>query len=133
MYAWNASSGHRREKTQAGEEIAGLHLINKGYQILDRNWNLYKGCELDIVAIKDNKLHFIEVKTRSSDKYGEPQIAINKKKMKHILTAIREYRYKRYLHNIEFQIDSIAIIYRGEKDYDLKHFTDIRPKYYSKY
>lgn len=122
-----------KEIGQAGEEIAGLHLINKGYQILDRNWNLYKGCELDIVAIKDNKLHFIEVKTRSSDKYGEPQIAINKKKMKHILTAIREYRYKRYLHNIEFQIDSIAIIYRSEKDYDLKHFTDIRPEYYSKY
>ena len=116
---------------KAGEEIAGLYLINKGYQILDLNWNLHKGCELDIVATKDNKLHFIEVKTRSSDKYGEPQIAIDKKKMKHILSAIHEYRYKKYLFNMEYQIDSIAIIYRGEHDYDLKHFTDIRPDYYT--
>lgn len=117
---------------QTGEEIAGLYLINKGYKILDRNWNLYKGCELDIVATKDNKLYFIEVKTRSSDKYGEPQVAIDKRKMKHILTAIKEYRYKRFLFNMEYQIDSIAIIYRNEKDYELKHFMDIRPDYYTR-
>ena len=115
---------------QAGEEIAGLYLINNGYQILDRNWNLYKGCELDIVALKGNKLHFIEVKTRSSDKHGEPQLAIDKKKMKHILSAIHEYRYKHHALASEYQIDSIAIIYRGEQDYDLKHFADIRPGYY---
>ena len=119
------------ELGQSGEEIAGLYLINKGYQILDRNWNLYKGCELDIVAAKDNKLHFIEVKTRSSDKYGEPQLSINKQKMRHLLSAIHEYRYKRHFLNIEYQIDSIAIIYRGENDYDLQHFTDIRPEYYT--
>lgn len=116
---------------QAGEEIAGQYLINKGYKILDRNWNLHKGCELDIVATKGNKLFFIEVKTRSSDKYGEPQLAINKTKMKHILSAIHQYRYKRHFINIEYQIDSIAIIYRGENDYDLKHFADIRPEYYT--
>lgn len=120
-----------KEIGQAGEEIAGLYLINKGYQIIDRNWNLYKGCELDIVASKENKLHFIEVKTRSSDKYGEPQLAINKKKMSHILSAIRQYRYEKHFINIEYQIDSIAIIYRNEHDYKLQHFTDIRPDYYT--
>ena len=121
-----------KEIGQIGEEIAGLYLINKGYQILDRNWNLHKGCELDIIASKGNRLYFIEVKTRSSDKYGEPQLAIDKKKMRHLLSAIHEYRYKRHLLNIDFQIDSIAIIYRGEQDYDLQHFTDIRPEYYTR-
>ena len=121
-----------KEIGQAGEEIAGLYLVNKGYRILDRNWNLYKGCELDIVASKGNTLHFVEVKTRSSDKHGEPQLAIDKKKMRHILSAIHEYRYKRHFLDIEYQIDSIAIIYRGEHDYDLHHFTDIRPEYYNR-
>ena len=109
-----------------GEEIAALYLSNKGYQILDHNWNLYRGCELDIVAMKDNKLHFVEVKTRTSDKYGEPQMAINHRKMKNILHAIHTYRYKRAFFNMEYQIDCMAIIYRAENDYDLKHFLGIR-------
>ena len=116
---------------RAGEELAGLYLMQNNYQILDRNWNLYKGCELDIVALKDNKLYFIEVKTRSSDKYGEPQLAITKQKMRHITKAIHEYRFRRALFNMEYQIDSIAIIYRSEQDYDLHHFPDIRPDYYT--
>lgn len=118
-----------KEIGQAGEEIAGLYLISNGYRILDKNWNLHKGCELDIVASKGNKLHFIEVKTRTSDKYGEPQLSIDKRKMRHILTAIHEYRYKQHYLNTQYQIDSIAIIYRSEHDYDLKHFADIRPYY----
>lgn len=109
-----------------GEELAALYLTRHGYQILDRNWNLHHGCELDIVAQKDNTLHFIEVKTRTSDLYGEPQSAINYRKMQHLLTAIRAYRYKNYLHQIESQIDSIAIIYRAENDYDLTHYLGLR-------
>ena len=112
---------------KTGEELAALYLNNNGYQILDRNWNLHRGCELDIVAMKDRTIHFIEVKTRSSDLYGEPQVAINWIKMKHICKAIQQYRYRRGLFNIDSQIDSIAIIYRADDDYDLKHFLEIHP------
>lgn len=111
---------------QNGEELAALYLTRNGYQILDRNWNLHHGCELDIVAIKDNTLHFIEVKTRTSDRYGEPQSAINYKKMKHLQKAIRAYRYQRYFYQIDAILDSIAIIYRSENDYDLTHYIGIR-------
>lgn len=108
-----------------GEEIAGLYLIQHGYSILDRNWNLHKGCELDIVAVKNGKLHFIEVKTRSSDKYGTPESAINYKKKVNIYRALRAYRYRRGLMEKDYQIDSIAIIYRSDANYELKHFEDI--------
>ncbi len=114
-----------KEVGQTGEELAALFLTRNGYQILDKNWNLHRGCELDIIAMKDNKLHFIEVKTRTSDKYGAPQEAINYKKMNHITKAIRAYRYKRFLHNIDYQIDSIAIIYHANNDYSLKHFLGL--------
>ena len=110
-----------------GEELAALYLTNNGYQLLDHNWNLHRGCELDLVAMKDNTLHFIEVKTRTCDKYGEPEAAINWKKMQHICKAIQAYRYRRGFFNIAYQIDSIAILYRADNDYDLKHFLDIRP------
>ena len=110
-----------------GEELAALYLSNNGYMILDRNWGLHRGCELDLVAMKDNTLHFIEVKTRTTDKYGEPEAAINWKKMQHICKAIQAYRYRRGFFDIAFQIDSIAILYRADNDYTLKHFLDIRP------
>lgn len=128
---------HQRNKKQQaanigriGESLAEHYLTQNNYHILDRNWNLYKGCELDIVALKDNKLYFIEVKTRSSDKYGEPQLSITKQKMKNITKAIHNYRLRYALFHLEYQIDSIAIIYKGNQDYTLRHFPDIRPNYY---
>lgn len=115
----------RQALGRTGEEIAALYLSRSGYQILDHNWNLHHGCELDIVARKDGKLHFIEVKTRSSDRFGPPQSAISDKKMRHILHAIREYRRQRRLQDHDYQIDSIAVIYRADNDYDLNHFLGI--------
>lgn len=114
---------------RTGEEIAALYLTRNGYQILDHNWNLHHGCELDIVAYKDGKLHFIEVKTRSSDRFGSPQSAITDKKMQHILYAVQEYRHKRRFLDYDYQIDSIAIIYRADNDYDLNHFLGIHLHY----
>ena len=124
-------SRKRKNKTSlalgnTGEELAAHYLTRNGYQILDKNWNLHKGCEIDIIALKENKLHFIEVKTRTNDIYGAPEAAINYRKMKHIGKAIQAYRYQRCLFNIEYQIDSIAIIYHDEQDYQLKHFLGIR-------
>ena len=122
-----AQKKQAEEVGKAGEELAGLYLARQGYRILDRNWNLHHGCELDVVALKENTLHFIEVKTRTSDRYGEPQTAINWTKMKHLLKAIHEYRYRRALLHTRYQIDSIAIIYHSNNDYRLKHFLGIRP------
>lgn len=122
-----------RSLGRTGEEIAALYLMKNGFQILDRNWNLYKGCELDIVARKDNKIHFIEVKTRSSDKYGSPQMAINRNKMKNIGKAIQQYRYKNGFYQIEHQIDSIGIVYHNENDYTLEYYPDIRIYYTPNY
>lgn len=110
-----------------GEEIAGLYLIQHGFSILDRNWNLHHGCELDIVARKDNIIHFIEVKTRryQEGKMIAPQIAINRVKMKHIRKAMLEYLYRNYMFNMQRQVDSVAIIYKSPDDYSIEFFEDI--------
>lgn len=111
---------------RTGEELTALYLVRNGYQILSRNWNLHRGCELDIVAMRDNLLHFIEVKTRTSDLYGEPQTAINRQKLRHISKAIQAYRDRCSMLDVDYQIDSVAILYRSDQDYDLKHFLGIR-------
>ena len=111
---------------QNGEELAADYLMKQGYRILHRNWNLHKGCELDIVAIKDNELHFIEVKTRSrvSNIYGRPEQAINDAKLRNIVRAI--YRYQNIYHlDMEMHIDAIGVVYHSEQDYTINFMPDI--------
>lgn len=111
---------------QNGEELAGDYLMKQGFRILHRNWNLHKGCELDIVATKDNQLHFIEVKTRScvTEFSGRPEQAITDAKLRNIVRAI--YRYQNMYHiDMEMHIDAIGIVYHSEQDYTINFMPDI--------
>ena len=109
-----------------GEDIATAYLKLQGYGILDRNWNLHKGCEIDIVAHRNGILHFVEVKTRSTAGHMTPEQAIDRQKMHNIYKAIRQYKNENGLQDIQHQIDSIAVVLRGRDDYDLKMFEDIQ-------
>lgn len=108
-----------------GELLASLYLCKKGYRILDTNWNLYRGCELDIVSYHDGVIHFVEVKTRSTDAYGSPDQAIDRTKMFHLINAIKQYKHEKHLCHLPHQLDSISIIYRSDDDYSLEHKEDI--------
>jgi putative endonuclease len=55
-----------------GEELAAIHLKKKGYTILERNWR-FKRWEVDIIASQGKFLHFFEVKTRRSNRFGNPE------------------------------------------------------------
>lgn len=82
-----------------GEEYASEYLEHMGYRILTRNYNCRFG-EIDIIALDSKCLVFIEVKTRTSLRYGLPENAVNYWKIKHIkLSAkcyIEQYRMKEY-------------------------------------
>ena len=69
-----------QQKGTTGENLATNYLIENGFIIVERNWR-YKHCEIDIICKKNNKLHFIEVKTRLSKQFGNPEESINEKKM----------------------------------------------------
>ena len=119
---------------QIGEELAGDYLMKNGYRILHRNWNLHKGCELDIVATKDNELHFIEVKTRSrvTPLSGEPEQAITDAKLRNIVRAI--YRYQNMYHiDMEMHVDAIGVIYHSEDDYTIRFTPDIAYMPFNRY
>lgn len=113
---------------QTGEELAADYLSKHGYQILHHNWNLHRGCELDLVARKNGELHFFEVKTRSrvSDTFGSPEEAVDARKQSHIQSAISYYTsYYKIDPDTPIHLDVIAIIYRGEDDYELKLLEDV--------
>jgi putative endonuclease len=64
-----------------GEQAAADFLQAQGYQIIDRNWRIKEG-ELDLIAISREKtIVFIEVKTRSSNEFGEPLESISPNKL----------------------------------------------------
>ena len=55
-----------------GEDLAVDYFAAKRYEILHRNWR--KGhWEIDLIVCKNNLLHIVEVKTKSSNKYGYPE------------------------------------------------------------
>lgn len=76
-----------------GEQKACSVLEQRGYKIIDRNCNFREG-EIDIVAEKDNKLLFVEVKTRKSKLFGDGIEAMNLQKVRKMRRAIFKWREK---------------------------------------
>ena len=97
-----------------GEEIAANYLKKKGYRIISRNFRLRNG-EIDIIATHNNTLVFIEVKTRTSNKYGTPFEAITYFKLKALLRSAQIYQQTQKNLPQLLRIDAIAVKI-GEND-----------------
>jgi putative endonuclease len=94
---------------QAGEDAVGKFLINQGIQILDRNWRSKTG-EIDLIAIdKSGIVRFIEVKTRSSLRFGDPLESINKLKAVRLQKLAREWMFQNKIAE-NFQIDCASVL-----------------------
>ena len=102
-----------------GEAMAAEYLSSKGYNIMQQNWR-HSHWEVDIIAEKDGILHFMEVKTRRTKKYGHPEEAVSNKKIQNLINAAEEYLY---LHpqwkRIQFDILAITILEDEPTEYFL--------------
>ena len=104
-----------------GEELAVQYLIGKGYEILERNWrNIHK--EIDIIAKDGECLVIVEVKTRQTDEYGDPDIAVTRKKQRMLITAANAYISK-YNMDVETRFDIISIIFKDGEPV-IEHIED---------
>lgn len=98
----------KKELGNFGENYVSGYLKNSGFKIIDRNYHTKYG-EIDIIAIKDGKIHFVEVKTRRSLLFGTPEEAYSIKKQKRIIKTALTYLVENNLRQ-HFQIDLIALI-----------------------
>ena len=80
-----------RSLGQYGEDLACKYLQAQGYQILARGFRFRRYGEIDIVANKDGVLSFIEVKTRSSQRYGKPAESVTLAKQRKIYRVAQYY------------------------------------------
>ncbi len=100
------------DRGNKGENVAATFLLQNGYTILQRNWR-FKHWEIDIIASKENKLHFVEVKTRTSKKFGNPEEGVNEKKMSSLKKGAEEYLFQNQQWSF-IQFNVIAITMKKE-------------------
>jgi putative endonuclease len=92
---------------KAGERLAEAYLADKGYTILHRNWRCGHE-EVDLIATRENMLHFVEVRYRSSNYVGHPEEAVNRQKTKTLLRAVDQYLALHPLY-MAFRLDILSI------------------------
>ncbi len=109
------------EAGKAYEQIAADFLMSKGYQILDRNFRTRLG-EIDIVAIQEGELVFVEVKGGQTD--PPPQLRVTKSKIRKMSRAIYAY-LSRNIHPNAFQAVRIDVVVVLEPDQRVQHFIDV--------
>lgn len=110
---------------QIGEQRAQDFLISKNFTIRATNVSSRWG-ELDIIAQKDNKIHFVEVKSRISMRQGKGYEAVRIPKLSHSKRAIQFYIQVNNLQKHKFQLDVISIqLDREHNVLDLKYYEDL--------
>ena len=109
------------ELGKKGEALAVEYLLKNSYEILETNYRFQKS-EVDIIAKKGTTLAVVEVKTRSTDAFGDPQDFINPKKIKLLISAIDHYVIDRDL-DIEVRFDIIAIV-KQKDTFQIEHLKD---------
>ena len=86
-----ADMPHSRQRLgTAGEDAACLELEQLGYRIIERNYRSRFG-EIDIVAVDDDTVVFVEVKTKTSGDFGDPVEEVTPQKMRQIISMGEEY------------------------------------------
>ncbi len=99
----------RNSLGKLGEDLAVDYLMKNRFKVLHRNWR-YGKKEIDIVALKESMLHFIEIKTRKSNKYGYPEENVSRTKILNMMAVASHYQqiYPEYQW-IRFDVISITL------------------------
>lgn len=97
-----------REKGIEGESVAVDFLKANGYKILERNFTTKCG-EIDIIARKKSSIVFVEVKTRTSDNFGTPSEAVDRRKLNKLTSVANQYIQKTKLKNFSFRFEIVSI------------------------
>ena len=89
--------------------MAAKYLENKGYTILDRDWHCGHK-DLDLIVTKDDIVVFVEVKTRTSADWGDPEDFISDRKIRRIVNSADAYiRYNQIDMDVRFDVVSIVV------------------------
>lgn len=109
-----------KEIGDSGEEGAVRFLKKKGFEIMERNFRTRFG-EIDIIAIDEDMLVFVEVKVKRGEKFGDPGEMIDSRKIEKIKRTANYFLQEKDLCDIPWRIDAVLI--RGAKIEHLESIT----------
>ena len=104
-----------------GEMLAGRYLLGEGLAVLEYNWRSGHK-EIDIIAQQRDVLVFVEVKSRTSEEYGNSYDAVDDKKIRLLISAAQAY-IRKYNIYLQFRFDIITVIGNSEP-YRIEHIED---------
>ncbi len=116
---------------QIGENLAAQYLMRRGFRLVCSNFKVPIGRnrrgvavtgEIDLIALNENLLCFIEVKTRSSDEFASPLAAVDLRKQRQITRTAKIYRKIFGLQNTNFRYDVVSIVLNDKKSPKIEHF-----------
>ena len=105
-----------------GEQIAAEYLLNKGYIVLHRNWRSGKK-EIDIIALKDNIVVAVEIKTRTNNKVLFPEESVNHRKQGFLKSAALAFIDENPQY-INLRYDIISILLENDNVKEIVHFEE---------
>ena len=111
-----------KELGRIGEEMAVAFLRKKGLKIVETNWH-YQHLEIDVIAKDGDVLVFVEVKTRRTAYFGNPEEAVSRQKISRIINASEAYIFEKN-YNGESRFDVISIIIPHNSKPQLEYFED---------
>jgi putative endonuclease len=108
-----------------GEKVVADFLITRGATIIDRNWRVKEG-EIDIVAqLRDGKIIFTEVKTRSSLTFGHPLESITNEKAHRLQRLALAWLATHRAFGAEFRIDCAAVLIAADGQHSIEYRENV--------
>jgi putative endonuclease len=109
---------------RAGEQAAVEYLEGQGFRILDRNWRCAEG-ELDIVAVDRRVFVAVEVKTRTSTRFGTPLEAVGRAKQRRLRQLAVTWLNAHGVRFEQVRIDVVGLVYEGTGGYTIRHVRGV--------
>jgi len=111
------------ETGKYGESLAVRYLILKDFNIIECNWR-HRRLEVDIIAAKNDIIHFIEIKTRHSASFGFPEESVTRKKFKNLQHAAAVF-LQRFNDVMKIQFDILSITMLPGKEIEYYFIEDV--------
>lgn len=119
-----AFQGSRDSLGKHGEDLAAAFFRARGFEIMERNWSCRFG-EIDLICRQGETIHFVEVKTRRSDRFGYPEEAVTAVKLNHLRLAIESYRQRSLCGHLPYQLDVLAVRLSHQYGVEVRYLENI--------
>lgn len=111
---------NKSETGREGERLAAEYLVRKGFEIVVRNYR-HRRAEIDLIVKRDDWVIFVEVKTRSSTAFGEPEQFVQGVQVKKIFEAAEEFIFSTdWQGHVRFDVISVKL----GREVVIDHFED---------